>query len=157
MTESRDMFLGVERSATGRAWRDRLDADGLRAAGAIAQQAGLSEILSRIVAARGVGPAEAQTYLQRPDVSYATATGEWRQKIGTQKWIGLYNRPFAGWTEFRRLDYPELPLAVNAISGFPNRMLYPGNEQQLNAENYAAASAAIGGDNVETKLFWDIN
>ncbi|HWK98472.1 MAG TPA: SusD/RagB family nutrient-binding outer membrane lipoprotein [Parapedobacter sp.] len=101
--------------------------------------------------------AEAQTYLQRTDVAYATATGNWHQKIGAQKWIALYNRPFAGWTELRRLDYPELPLAVDAISGFPNRMLYPGNEQQLNADNYAAAAAAIGGDNVETKLFWDVN
>jgi hypothetical protein len=30
-----------------------------------------------------------------------------------------YNRPFETWTEMRRLDHPQLPLAENAISGFP--------------------------------------
>jgi hypothetical protein len=34
------------------------------------------------------------------------------------KWIALYNRPFETWTEMRRLDHPQLPLAENAISGF---------------------------------------
>jgi len=28
-------------------------------------------------------------------------------------------------------------------------------EQTLNATNYTAAAAAVGGDVVETKLFWD--
>jgi hypothetical protein len=48
-----------------------------------------------------------------------------------------------------------LPLALNAISGFPNRFPYPGNEQQLNGTNYTAAAAIMGNDKVETKLFWD--
>jgi hypothetical protein len=100
--------------------------------------------------------AEANAYLLKPEVAYATATGSWKQKIGFQKWIALYNRPFDGWTEIRRLDYPKLPEPVAARSGFPNRLSYPGNEQQLNGTNYTSASAAIGGDKVETKLFWDI-
>jgi hypothetical protein len=99
--------------------------------------------------------AEADTYLARSDVAYSTAAGTWRQKIGFQKWIALYNRPFDGWVEMRRLDYPVLSLPVGAISGFPNRLIYPGNEQQLNGTNYTAAAASIGGDKVETKLFWD--
>ncbi|MEJ7587587.1 MAG: SusD/RagB family nutrient-binding outer membrane lipoprotein [Ferruginibacter sp.] len=99
--------------------------------------------------------ADATTYLARPDVAYATAAGTWRQKIGTQKWIALYNRPFEGWTELRRLDYPVLNAPVDAKNGFPNRLTYPANEQQLNGTNYTSAAAAIGGDEVETKLFWD--
>jgi hypothetical protein len=63
---------------------------------------------------------------------------------------------FETWTEMRRLDHPQLPLAENAISGFPNRLRYPGNEQQLNFSNYTAAASNIGGDETETKLFWDI-
>jgi hypothetical protein len=39
---------------------------------------------------------------------------------------------------------------------FPNRLRYPGNEQQLNFSNYTAAASNIGGDETETKLFWDI-
>ncbi|MBD0284023.1 MAG: SusD/RagB family nutrient-binding outer membrane lipoprotein [Bacteroidota bacterium] len=99
--------------------------------------------------------ADADAYLANPDVAYTTAAGDWKQKIGTQKWIALYNRPFDAWTELRRLDYPVLSLAVSAKSGFPNRYQYPNNEQQLNGANYTAAASKLGGDKVETKLFWD--
>lgn len=98
---------------------------------------------------------DADAYLAKPEVSYLTAPGLFRQKIGFQKWIALYNRPFDAWTELRRLDFPKLSLAVNAKSGFPNRFSYPNNEQQLNGSNYTAAAAKIGTDKVETKLFWD--
>jgi single-stranded-DNA-specific exonuclease len=47
-------FLGVERSATGRAWRDRLDDRGRARALAIAQRHGLPELLARVLAGRGV-------------------------------------------------------------------------------------------------------
>jgi hypothetical protein len=100
--------------------------------------------------------AQADTYLSRTDVAYNTAAGNFKQKIGFQKWIALYNRGFDGWTEMRRLDYPQLPLPVGAISGFPNRLRYPGEEQQLNGANYTAAATHIGGDETETKLFWDL-
>jgi hypothetical protein len=107
------------------------------------------------ILAWGGSASDAATYLLRPDVAYATATGDWRQKIGFQKWIAMYSRPYDGWTELRRLDYPKLTAPVSAVSGFPNRFSYPTNEQQINQDNYASASAAIGGDKVETKLFWD--
>lgn len=99
--------------------------------------------------------AEADAYLAKPEVVYATAAGSWRQKIGFQEWIALYNRPFDGWTELRRLDYPVLTAPVQAKSGFPNRFTYPSNEQQLNGTNYTAAASKMGGDKVENKLFWD--
>ncbi len=104
----------------------------------------------------GGSQAQADSYLARPEVAYGTASGNWKEKIGVQKWIALYNRPFECWLEFRRLDYPVLPLPINAVSGFPTRMRYPGNEQQLNGTNYTNAAAKIGGDKTETKLFWDI-
>jgi len=34
-------------------------------------------------------------------------------------------------------------------------MPYPYNEDNLNLTNYTEAAAAIGGDVVQTKLFWD--
>lgn len=100
---------------------------------------------------------EAAAYVARPDVAYATATGDWKQKIGFQKWIGLYNQPWQGWLEMRRLDQPVLPPPVGAESGFPNRLTYPTSEQQLNPDNYTKNAQLIGGDNVETKLFFDKN
>ncbi|OLY93585.1 Starch-binding associating with outer membrane [Cnuella takakiae] len=99
--------------------------------------------------------AQATAYLAQPAVAYATAPGTFKQKIGLQSWIALYNRPYDAWTAVRRYDYPALPAPTLAKSGFPNRLTYPANEQQLNGTNYTAASSKIGGDVVETKLFWD--
>jgi single-stranded-DNA-specific exonuclease len=64
MNEPRANFLDVSQSVLGRAWTDRLDAAAQRAALAIGQRTGLSEILARIVAARGVLPEAAESYLQ---------------------------------------------------------------------------------------------
>jgi single-stranded-DNA-specific exonuclease len=60
-TES--FFLGVERSVTGRAWRDRLDVRGQARAMTIAQRHGLPELLARVLAGRGVEPDEVEAYL----------------------------------------------------------------------------------------------
>jgi len=101
--------------------------------------------------------AQAAAYLAQPEGAYATAEGDWKQKIGTQKWIALYNRPYETWTEVRRLDQPKITAPINAKSGFPTRLTYPNTEQTLNGKNYTAAASAIGGDVVTTKLFWDKN
>lgn len=104
----------------------------------------------------GGSEAEAEDYLAQPDVSYNTAPGDFRQKIGTQKWIALYNRGFEGWTEWRRLDYPPLNPAVNPLGPFPLRYTYPVSEQNLNTKNYNRAASDMGGDVVTSKLFWDV-
>lgn len=56
-------FLGVEKSATGRAWRDRLDDRGVARATTIAQRLGTPELLARVLAGRGVEAGEAEAYL----------------------------------------------------------------------------------------------
>src|ERR1700739_2426371 len=48
------LFLGVENSATGRAWRDRLDERAAARALAIAQRHDMPELLARILAGRNV-------------------------------------------------------------------------------------------------------
>jgi hypothetical protein len=103
----------------------------------------------------GGTPAQAAAFLAQPSVNYLTAPGTYKAKIGIQKWVALYNRGFEAWTEVRRLDYPQLVAPVDALSDFPVRFTYPVQEQNLNITNYTAASSAIGGDKVETKLFWD--
>ncbi|WP_375597650.1 single-stranded-DNA-specific exonuclease RecJ [Devosia sp. Naph2] len=57
-------FLDITQSVTGRAWVDRLDGVAARNATAISQRLAISDILSRIIAARGVGLDEAETYLE---------------------------------------------------------------------------------------------
>jgi single-stranded-DNA-specific exonuclease len=56
-------FLSVSSSVTGRQWVDRLDDAEARIAQAISQRTGVSEILGRILAARGVGIEAAAEYL----------------------------------------------------------------------------------------------
>jgi hypothetical protein len=100
---------------------------------------------------------EAAAYLANPKVAYATADGDWKQKIGVQSWIAYYNRGFEAWTQFRRLDFPALVAPADALSALPIRYPYPIEEQTLNGTNWEAASTAIGGDAVDTPLFWDTN
>jgi single-stranded-DNA-specific exonuclease len=56
-------FLGVERSALGNQWRDRLDARTRLIAEEIAQKAELPELIARILAGRGVAAADAAAFL----------------------------------------------------------------------------------------------
>ena len=57
-------FLGVESSATGRAWRDRLNERGNALAAAIAQRHGLPDLLARIIAGRGIELDEVEAFLE---------------------------------------------------------------------------------------------
>jgi single-stranded-DNA-specific exonuclease len=63
LDERDGFFLGVARSATGRAWRDRLDARGRAVALTIAQRHGLPELLARVLAGRGVEADEVEAFL----------------------------------------------------------------------------------------------
>lgn len=105
------------------------------------------------------GASGVSEYLAKPEVAYATATGTWKQKIGEQSWLANYTRGIEGYNTWRRLDFPILNLPQDATSyaDIPVRFTYPVNEQTRNAVNYKAASDAIGGDLISTKLFWDKN
>ena len=61
--DSEHSFLGVERSATGRAWRDRLNARAQAQALTVAQRHNLPELLARVLAGRGVEPEGVEAYL----------------------------------------------------------------------------------------------
>ena len=39
----------------------------------------------------------------------------------------------------------------------PRRYIYPNSEEDVNGANYEAASSAIGGDALNSRVFWDIN
>ncbi|WP_332684764.1 single-stranded-DNA-specific exonuclease RecJ [Bosea sp. (in: a-proteobacteria)] len=61
---SQRAFLGVERSALGRPWRDRLDMAGLARAEALAQVEGVPDAVARILAGRGVAASDALRHLE---------------------------------------------------------------------------------------------
>src|SRR5215472_16000889 len=86
MSESR-LFLGVENSATGRAWRDRLDDRGAARALAIAQHHALPELLARIIAGRHIETDAVDAFLDpavkraMPDPLVLTAMKEAAERI----------------------------------------------------------------------------
>jgi hypothetical protein len=96
-------------------------------------------------------------YLAKPEVNFATAPGTWQVKIGNQLWLAMYNRGYETWTAWRTYDIPGFNLPAVSELPVPTRLTYPIPEQNLNKANYQAASAAIGGDEQTTKLFWDVN
>lgn len=100
---------------------------------------------------------EAQNYLS--DHPYNASN--WKKSIGEQAWVAMYNHPVVSWNFYRRLDYPALqapPTAIaNAEGKVPVRLQYPTLEATTNGTNYAKAAAAIGGDKLTTKVFWDIH
>jgi len=104
---------------------------------------------------------EADDYLAQPEVAYATAAGDYKEKIGTQKWIALYNRGWDAWVEWRRLDAPTLlppsgPSIPNELF-IPVRMIFPVREQTVNTDQWETAAAKYASDSPNSKLFWDAN
>jgi len=102
-----------------------------------------------------------------------------KENVLTQKYISLFMQPYEAWAEYRRTGYPDTLLlpgqtgTLNVASGgsttytftsliagltdLPTRLFYPTSVQSLNTVNYQAASNAIGGDKMDTKLIWDTN
>ena len=99
--------------------------------------------------------AQAAAYLAQPSVAFSAAN--WEQRIGVQKWIALYNRGFEAWSSWRKLDVPNLAIAGQSGLPVPLRFTYPVTEATLNGQNYSAAGTAIGGDELDTPVFWDVN
>ncbi|MBN2615910.1 MAG: SusD/RagB family nutrient-binding outer membrane lipoprotein [Bacteroidales bacterium] len=103
----------------------------------------------------GGSSTDATTYLAQASVAYDQAN--WKELIATQEWISFYVRGYEGWTTWRRLGYPAMNLPPSPATnngGFPYRFTYANNEQTLNHDSYTKAAAAIGGDYLDTKLYW---
>lgn len=98
-------------------------------------------------------------YLAQEAVAYGTAEGAWNERIGRQKWIALYMQGYEGWAEYRRLDFGVLvACADGALQGdgsVPTRFTYPLDEQTLNNASWSAATG--GSDDLNSKMWWDVN
>lgn len=105
----------------------------------------------------GVESAAITSYLAQADVAYSTAPGTWQQKIATQFYLAMYNNAFEGWSVVRKFDYPVMQLSGFEELPYPKRYTYPISERTINPDNYTQASEAIGGDEQQTKIFWDVN
>ncbi|AOW10285.1 SusD/RagB family nutrient-binding outer membrane lipoprotein [Flavobacterium gilvum] len=104
--------------------------------------------------------AEVDAYIAMPAVNFALATTPAARMalIGFQRYIHFnVVQPEDSWTEQRRTNLPVmnfLPDNGNAQTTPPVRWTYPGSEKTYNGDNYAKVSAK---DNLNTKIFWDLN
>lgn len=103
----------------------------------------------------GLSASDATAYL----TAHPYDPSNWKKSIGEQAWVSMYNQPLTSWNFWRRLDFPQLTAASNATPSaegkIPVRLVYSPREASTNGANVAAAAAAIGGDKMTTKLFWD--
>jgi hypothetical protein len=95
-------------------------------------------------------------YVERPGVAYNPTDA--LKLINTQYWIVNIRNGTEAWANFRRSGFPVLSPNLfnnNLNGGFVRRMSYPNVEASANTANYQAATAAIGGDKLTSKVFWD--
>jgi len=97
--------------------------------------------------------AGAADYLAQASVKYDAA--HWNESIGVQKWISLFGRGFEAWASWKNLDYPEMNRPAVSELPVPRRYIYPNTESAINTSNYEAASSAMGGDALDSRVFWD--
>jgi len=73
----------------------------------------------------------------------------------------MYMRGLIGWTTYRRIDGAFNLVVPDGntpnLTVVPTRFFYPINEQTLNKTNWSAAAAAMGGDLLTSKIFWDVH
>ncbi|MEJ7644551.1 MAG: SusD/RagB family nutrient-binding outer membrane lipoprotein [Chryseolinea sp.] len=99
------------------------------------------------------------TYYTQDEVAYAGSTEEKLEKIGTQKWAASYFQGFEAWFNWRRTGYPVLEPSVDNQNDdrIPVRFIFPRIEQSLNSTNRSTAIARQGADDINTRVWWDVN
>lgn len=104
-----------------------------------------------------------------------------QENVMNQKYIALFMQPQEAWCEYRRTGYPNgnillMPGAIGErvdgstytfqplISGnvtatdIPARVRYPASESNLNISSYQEAVGGLSnGDEINSKLWWDVN
>ena len=104
--------------------------------------------------------ADFSDYIAQPEVKWNSSRTE--QLIGEQKWIALFLQGYEAWAEWRRIGYPELqpaPDALNTSKQIPLRQGYPNTERDINGSNWQfAVDTWLGGeDGLDAHLWWDVD
>lgn len=79
------------------------------------------------------------------------------ERIMLQKYYALYFNDYQQWFEYRRTGFPVLPKADGMLNDqkMPVRFKYPLTVQTHNGTNYKKAVSSMGGDNINTKVWWE--
>ncbi|MGN6417842.1 MAG: SusD/RagB family nutrient-binding outer membrane lipoprotein [Pseudobacter sp.] len=78
------------------------------------------------------------------------------ERIHLMKYYSLFLNDFQQWFEYRRTGHPILPKGAGLKNGgiMPARMNYPIYVQATNPTNYSKAVQSMGGDAVNTLMWW---
>jgi len=104
--------------------------------------------------------AEITAYTNSPVVSWMAAPNNAAKLslIATEKWEHYsVVQPLESWSEIRRMNAPAFIFPEDNSSAQkqpPARWIYPSSEIAYNSANYQAVQAK---DNLQTKIFWDVN
>ncbi len=98
-------------------------------------------------------------YIAQASVNYVGSTDEKLKKVALQKWIALFYTGFEAWSDWRRTGMPEIIPGPDAANGgnVPVRFQYPNEVKSTNNANYQSAVSRQGPDNLNTKLWWDVD
>ena len=99
----------------------------------------------------GVETADIDTYIA------GMPAFEGQKTIAYQKWVALFLQGYEAWSEWRKQGDDQValskPLAATT-DGIPQRQAYPLSAGSANEENYNAAVAEQGEDDLDTKVWW---
>lgn len=81
------------------------------------------------------------------------------KRIILHKYLATYFTDNQQWADYRRTGFPELPRTSSMLNEgvLPSRLLYPDVQKISNRENYETAAERMGGDNINSKVWWDVN
>ncbi len=81
------------------------------------------------------------------------------EQIATQKYVATFDQGLQSWFEWRRTGFPVLTPAVAGANGgkIPVRVYYPSDEASRNPSNLQEAVSRQGADDLNTKVWWDVN
>lgn len=103
----------------------------------------------------------ADKYITSPGVAYDASNA--MEQIALQRWIASYlSDGVEAWSDWRRLDYPHLPVGPAAIDKgidqYAYRMkFYTDTDVAYNEENYKAVLSDLSdGDKTTSRVWWDV-
>ncbi|WP_114777469.1 SusD/RagB family nutrient-binding outer membrane lipoprotein [Botryobacter ruber] len=92
-------------------------------------------------------------YFENPAAAYDGTL----ERIMLQKYYALYFNDYQQWFEYRRTGLPVLPTTEAMLNNkqVPVRFRYPASVQISNSANYRKAVETMGGDDINTKGWWE--
>ena len=107
-------------------------------------------------AGSAVAAADRDDYADANPLDVSTLDASLAQ-INYQYWIASFLHGHEAWANFRRSGYPVLsanPYPGKSVS-FITRITYPPSEILVNSVNVQDAITKMGGDNLDTRVWWD--